>query len=399
MTVRKRKWTDKQGHPHEKWMIHIEHTWPDGRKQTIRKISPMQTKRGAEQYERELRVQLVSGQWKEGTKKVPTLAEFAEEFLKHQATMNKPASIVAKEGILRLHLLPALGKRRLDQIDERVIDAYKVAKLEHVTPRGKTIDPQTVNQHLKLLGRMLGVARKWKLIRELPTLGMLKVRKAGFDFLDFEEADAFLAGAAEHSPDWHPYMVVAIRTGLRVGEMVALRWREDVDFERGRLRVQQSHSPKNGFTSTKNDKPRDVPLTWDALEALRTQRQRSDGSLVFPGDGDHNGGVLTRGMTNYAIDKICTRLEMRHLSNHALRHTFASHGAMRGIPMRQIQEWLGHGTIMQTMRYAHLATSVGDELIKRLAPRPAGEAARSQHMGSTRNPPVSKSPSHTGVGD
>ena len=61
MTVRKRKWSDKAGRQHEKWMIHIEHTWPDGRKQTIRKVSPMQTKRGAEQYERELRQQLVSG--------------------------------------------------------------------------------------------------------------------------------------------------------------------------------------------------------------------------------------------------------------------------------------------------------------------------------------------------
>ena len=55
MSVRKRRWRDKQGRQHEKYMVHIQHTWPDGRKQTIRKVSPVQTKRGAERYERELR--------------------------------------------------------------------------------------------------------------------------------------------------------------------------------------------------------------------------------------------------------------------------------------------------------------------------------------------------------
>jgi len=83
-------------------MIHISHPWPGGRKQTIRKVSPVQTKRGAEQYERELRKQLVSGQWKEGAKKqqTPTLAEF------------------------------------------------------EITRRGTPLQPGTVNQQLKVLGRM-----------------------------------------------------------------------------------------------------------------------------------------------------------------------------------------------------------------------------------------------------
>src|SRR5690606_18628292 len=135
MTVRKRKWRDKQGRQHEKWMIHVEHTWPDGRKETIRKVSPVQTKRGAEQYEREVRAQLVSGQRKEKTEKkaIPTLAGFAEEFLAYQATLNKPAVVDGKRAMLTLHLLPFFGKTRLDQIDERSIDAYTVAKLEHVT--------------------------------------------------------------------------------------------------------------------------------------------------------------------------------------------------------------------------------------------------------------------------
>ena len=82
MSVRKRKWRDRKGRQREAWMVHVTHTWPDGRKQTIRKVSPVQTKRGAEQYERELRRQIVTGQWEEGTKKeTPTLKGFVDEFL------------------------------------------------------------------------------------------------------------------------------------------------------------------------------------------------------------------------------------------------------------------------------------------------------------------------------
>jgi integrase len=373
MSVRKRKWRDKQGRQHTRWMIHIEHSWPDGRKQTIRKISPVQTKRGAEQYEREVRKQLVSGTWKEGPKKqTPTLEDFAEEFLAYQATLNKASVIDTKRRLLRLHLLPAFGKRRLDQIDERAIDAYTVDKLEHITPRGKQIEPASVNQHLKLLGRMFRIAHKWKLVREVPQITLLKERKTDFDFLDFEEADAFLAAVAEHRPQWHSYMVVAIRTGLRVGEMVALRW-QDVDLDRGRLQVCRAYSSKTKtFETTKNDKVRELPLTWDAADALRAQRDRVDGELVFARE---DGGHFEHHATQYALDKITERIGMRHVHNHVLRHTFASHAVMRGIPIRQVQEWLGHGSIVVTMKYAHLSKGVGDDLIQRLNPKPPEEGA------------------------
>lgn len=105
-------------------------------------------------------------------------------------------------------------------------------------------------------------------------------------------------------------------------------------------------------------------------------------------------------MVNTVLDKLCKSMGMRHIHNHVLRHTFASHAAMRGVPMRQIQEWLGHSSITVTMRYAHLAEGLGDELIKRLAPapsRPSDGAAGSQHKRSTRKRPLSKSPPHTGV--
>jgi hypothetical protein len=79
------------------------------------------------------------------------------------------------------------------------------------------------------------------LIRATPEIHLLKIRKSDFDFLAFEEVDQFLAAARAHVPDWFAFMLVALRTGLRVGEMFGLRWC-DVGFERRRLRVAESYS-------------------------------------------------------------------------------------------------------------------------------------------------------------
>jgi site-specific recombinase XerD len=84
--------------------------------------------------------------------------------------------------------------------------------------------------------------------------------------------------------------------------------------------------------------------------------------------------VLDGRKANDALQMIAEALDMRHVHNHMLRHTFASHAVMQEIPIRQVQEWLGHGSIVVTMRYSHLAAGIGDELIRRLAPPREGAA-------------------------
>jgi integrase len=210
---------------------------------------------------------------------------------------------------------------------------------------------------------------------------MLKARKSGFDFLTFDECERFLAAAREHVPAWFPYMVGGARTGLRVGEMLAL------------VGARTS-------TSTKNDKSREIPLTWDAREALAVQCTRSQGELVFPMDDVKAKDT----MVNHWIEDVCEAAGLRRIHSHVLRHTFASHAIMRGVPIRQVQEWLGHGSIVETMRYAHLAEGHGDELIKLLAPQPTPErggrsrkrAARPQHTSTTQHTAPMETPPQPG---
>lgn len=72
-------------------------------------------------------------------------------------------------------------------------------------------------------------------------------------------------------------------------------------------------------------------------------------------DFDVRGGLLETRATYHHLHRICRRAGLRKIGWHVLRHTFASHLAMRGVPMRGIQELLGHATIMMTTRYAHLS--------------------------------------------
>jgi hypothetical protein len=99
---------------------HIEYTNPDGSRQTIRKVSPVQTKRGAEQYEREVRQALLDGVF--GKEQIPEaapvqasrFAEFAEEFLANYAEVNnKHSELLSKRTIFRQHLVPFFGRMRL----------------------------------------------------------------------------------------------------------------------------------------------------------------------------------------------------------------------------------------------------------------------------------------------
>ncbi|WP_420870686.1 hypothetical protein [Enhygromyxa salina] len=78
----------------------------------------------------------------------------------------------------------------------------------------------------------------------------------------------------KHEPRWYPYLIVSIRPGLRVGEMLALRWADHVRLEQRQLRVELNYTRIGVIDSPKSDKAREVPLSWDAIEALRERRQR-----------------------------------------------------------------------------------------------------------------------------
>ena len=374
MSVRRRKWRDpKTGVTKERWMIDVVVELDDGSQKRVRKVAPIQNKRAAEQHEREIRVELLTSSTMRREvpeeKKVlaPKFAAFSDVFINTYAkTNNKPSEVATKESMLKNHLVPAFGKLRLDEIGPERIEALKAAKLE------AKLSPKTINNMLTVLRRILVVACEWGKVKSVPPVQWLKVPEPDFDFLDFEEARRLVAAAPA---EWKAIILLGLRTGLRQGELLALRW-DDVDLVAGRLMVKRSVA--RGIIGTpKNGKSREIPLSDDALLALKAERHLK-GELVFC---DAAGEMLTKGECKWPLWHTCKRAGLRRIGWHVLRHSFASHLAMRGVPVKAIQELMGHATIEMTMRYAHLSPDVRRDAVKLLDDHGHGTSAAHEESG------------------
>ena len=155
--------------------------------------------------------------------------------------------------------------------------------------------------------------------------------------------------------------LVAAFTGLRQGELVALRWR-DVDFAGSYIRVTASYT-KGEVSTPKSGKVRSVPMAPEVAEALSRlgQRERFVGpdDLVFVGQV---GGHLDASALLRRYRAALRGAGLRPLRFHDLRHTFGTR-VIGEVDIRRVQEWMGHADVQTTMRYLHYAPRHDDAAI------------------------------------
>lgn len=367
MSVRQVKRRDPLGGPARKfWMIDINFERPDGSTERIRKVSPVPTRRGAEQHERSIRAALVDGTYGK-REEAPTVAAFEDEFISVYARVeNKNSEVEAKKRHLKNHIVPFFGRMRLDQIGPEHVARYKAAKLKD------DYDPKSINNQLAVLRKLLAVAVDWGRIEHVPAVKwLMRAAPPPFDFLTFEEGERLVNAT---SPEWRAMVIVALKTGLRHGELLALRW-EDVDLVAGRLVVRQALSGKK-IDTPKNHKSREVPLSDEAMAALKAHRHLR-GPLVFCTE---KGELMTRCACRWPLWSACTKASLRRIGWHVLRHTFASHLVMRGAPLKAVQELLGHADMTMTMRYAHLSPDARRDAVRLLDLRAHGNLTATERV-------------------
>jgi len=169
-----------------------------------------------------------------------------------------------------------------------------------------------------------------------------------------------LAKALQSEPQWHPFFMTALRTGLRLGELFALRW-ESIDFVKRRIHVRQSHH-RGHLGSPKNGRTRNVPIS-PALAAVLRDYRHLKGELVFC---TAEGNYLTRDRVKRPFERITKAAGLPRIRLHDLRHSFASQLTMAGVPQRAVQLYLGHSDPKMTMRYSHLSPEADDDYVSRL---------------------------------
>jgi integrase len=355
----------------------------DGR-QVQRRIGPAWTGRGrtpdgyfsrrtAEVWLWSVLEQAASGMLPDPAPAQPTFADAVAEFLRYAEADRtlKPSTLRGYRSIVRAYLLPAFGELRLEEVTTAGIEQWRS---QLAGARGGQLSNATKNRIVVL---MHGIFKRACKVYGLPTNPVAGVerhpaRSAGdIDVFSPEEVWA-LVSAAACEQDAAIYLTAAF-TGLRRGELLALRWR-DVDFAASVIRVRASYAA-GALTTPKSGKVRSVPLAPDVAEALAKLADRrwftSVDHLVFVGEtGSHLDGSALR---RRYIDAL-RRAGLRPLRFHDLRHTFGTRMIAKA-DIRRVQEWMGHADVQTTMRYLHYAPRDEDA-------RLVAEAFRGDQVGN-----------------
>lgn len=232
------------------------------------------------------------------------------------------------KGILDKQLKPAFEGTRLLKMRREQIERWYTGRLSEVTPA-------TANKELMRLKHLLNRAVAWGYLKSNPAKGMKKAKEAPgrVRFLTPDEREALLR---EANPALRLYLLTALHTGARKGELRALKW-EDVDMRARTIT----------FRHTKNGDSRSVPMTDTLREALSAlPRPINPDTPVLPAKDPE---VIRK-----SFSRLVKRLGIQDLRFHDLRHDAASTLTMAGVSQRAVMEILGHKDPRMTVRYQHL---------------------------------------------
>jgi integrase len=288
---------------------------------------------------------------------VATFAEACAEWLRYvEHERHRARSTLADyRSVVNATLLPAFGADTpLAQIDTPMVDRWRANALAE----GR-LAPRSIQKTLTLLHGILKLARRrgWILSNPVENAERVTVKRSGeFNVLTPVQVAA-VARAARNTQDACLFTVAAF-TGLRLGELLALRW-GDLDFSRRLLHVRASYRlgaigpPKSGLV-------RSVPLIDQTIEALerlsRREHYTSAQDLVFASDaGGFIDGSALRKRFYVALEDAGVgdlRAKRDPITFHDLRHTFGTL-AVQAFPLSDVRAYMGHSDIQTTMIYVH----------------------------------------------
>lgn len=232
------------------------------------------------------------------------------------------------------------------------IDMYKASK--------RHLNDKTLVNHLTLLGSIFRLSVDLGWMTKVPRIPKPKIRIISADYCYLrteEEITKFLRSAKAEGEMVFVLYATAVFTGLRAGELAALRW-DDVNFRQRLITVQRSFDGP-----TKSADVRYVPVVDALLPILERWRLKHPGKLVFTNHAGTMLGpcarifqeVLHRVLRDAGFPKVERNGKLRpYIRFHDTRHTFASHWVMRGGDIFKLQKVLGHKSVTMTLRYAHL---------------------------------------------
>lgn len=250
-----------------------------------------------------------------------------------------------------------IGEKLLADISPSLISQYKEKLLSENTFKGKIRSPSTVVRYLAILSHVFTIASKeWGWLTDNPVRLISKPRepKGRVRFLSDEERQNLLSACHESKNSYlHTIVILALSTGMRLGEIVNLTW-DNVDFDHQRIILEE----------TKNGERRQVPLAGKALELIKKLKEKHFlcTKLLFPSKPYLKQPVDIRSAWDFAIKKA----GIKNFRFHDLRHSCASYLAMNGSSIVEIAAVLGHKTLQMAKRYTHLSDNHLSEVVAKM---------------------------------
>jgi integrase len=326
MSVYKRRYND--GTLSKDWWINYRIHG----KQYKRKIGP--NKKLAEQILHDIELKALKGEYLGiyEEKKIP-FADFAQEYLEFAKSTKAPSTYAGN--VREMQRLMRSIDGYLPKLTTAMIEKYKIA-------RSNEVKPATVNRELTLLKHMLTKAVEWGYLKRnsASSVRLFKEPPGRLRYLEVEEIKRLLDSCNDpHAPHLRPIVIMALHTGMRLGEILGLQWQE-IDSKRRLITI----------TKTKNNERKIIPIN-DVLydELVKLPKHVTSPYLFYHPDGTRLFHI------HHSFHHALKKAGIAEFRFHDLRHTFASHLAMLGVPLEIIGALLGHKDPKMTKRYAHLS--------------------------------------------
>lgn len=272
--------------------------------------------------------------------------------------------------LLQRHIRSTLGMRPLSRVTPLDIQAV-YGRMEE-----QSLSARTIRYTHAVLRSAMAQAVKWRLLGLNPAdaVELPRQRKEEMGVLSAEKARSFLAAVKEDR--YGTLFLLALTTGLRASEYLALKW-EDIDLTKGSLAVRRTLARHKGggwsFEEVKRTRSRrTVKLPADVTQALHGHRKRQLEERLQAGESWRDNGLVfttsngepvhERGLIKYHFKKALSEAGLPDIRLYDLRHSAATLALQAGVAPKVVSEMLGHSSVAFTLdTYAHVLPNMQDD--------------------------------------
>ena len=297
------------------------------------------------------------------------LSEWLDKWINEYITCYvRPNTLYSYTAMIKNQINPYLGKRPLSALTTQEIQKFyntikKKGRVKTDTTHGTELADSMVRKVHMMLHEALDMAVKQKLIVNNPTNGttLPKNNYAPKQILNNEQLDKFMT-QIKQDEKWYDFFYTEITTGLRKGEICALKW-EDFDEHCGTLKIKRSVGrTKSGVVligETKTETgSREILLPPSTADLLRNRKKNAVSEWIFPNMRKPEKPISPQ-CAYVRLKSLLKEAELPSIRFHDLRHTFATHAISGGVDAKTLSGILGHANASFTLdTYTHVTTDM-----------------------------------------